>query len=322
MITDAKLDNGQKEAIIQAVKRYKKRFATDKSPDGLSQAKLAKMANISSAYMSAMMNGQYNAMKVGNNTVVIPDTYFHDLARAIGHEVDNKHWRHFDFNNFKAAIVAIETAVQTGLPVCISGNTGHGKSYVLDYYLLENPEESYRVDCAGDMTAKSFMEELADVVGVSREGSRLKIRKAITKKLSRDTNPKLFIDESEFLKLSNYDAIKSLMSDLKGICPVIIVGANGYGRFLQKMKDKERTPFPQILRRIKEGCGVTELENLSKEEVSAYCGLFGIDKKSIVNAIFHSVSNEGELCGLVRKFLNEIDETGEPMSEELLNTLL
>lgn len=326
MITETqKLDEGQKQAIVEAAKAYKRRFATVDNPDGLSNAKLAKMANnMSQAYMSAIMNEEWNSMKAAGTTVVIKDMYFLNLARAIDFEIERVYWKHFDLANYDACMNAFDDAMISKKPVCIVGKTGSGKSYSIDRFIRNNPQNTFRIDLDSDMTKNSFLCELADVVGVSAVGTAYRMRKAIENKLIKEPNAKLIIDEGENAKKKDsvFGSIKAIIDALKGICPVILVGTPDLKKLIEDKAAKEVTPFHQLNRRIKEGVGYVELFDQSSKEIGDICVEMGIAHPDCIEEIGCRVRNTGELSGAIEKLLREIEDSGEELTKDLIEDLL
>jgi hypothetical protein len=324
MITETKLDEGQKEAIIRAARAYKMRFATVTEPDGLSDSKLADLADISKAYMSAMMNGNWDAMKAGNTTVAVKDLYFKRLAKAVDFSIERVYWRHFDLTNYNACMNAFDDALVSGKPVCIVGNTGSGKSYSIDNFLRMRPEGTYRINMDSDMTKNAFLHELCEVLNVKAIGSAYRMRKAIEKKLLNEKSPALIVDECENAKKKDavFGSLKAIMDAVKGHCPVILVGTPDLKRHIEKEAAKEKTPFFQLKRRIKEGVGFVELFDQNEQEVKDMCAAMGIQQKDCVKLISHKVDNVGELSGSIEKLLREIEEGEHELSLELIEQVL
>lgn len=325
MITETqKLDEGQKQAIVDVARFYKKSFATIDNPEGLSDSKLAERADISKAYMSAIMNGQWNAMKVGKTTVAVKDVYFRRLAKAVDYKIEQVYWKHFDIHNYNECMNALDDAMIMKKPACVTGKTGSGKSYAIDRFILMNPENTYRINLDSDMTKNSFLHELASVVRVSPVGTAYRMRKAIEAKLAKDPNAKLIIDEVENAKEkpSIFGSIKAIMDALKGITPVILFGTPDLKNHIENKAAKEVTPFHQLNRRINEGIGFVDLMDHNQKEAKNICIKMGIEKLDVIEKITEVTKNVGELSGAIEKLLREIEESGEEMSVELVENLL
>ena len=325
MITETqKLDEAQKGAIVEAAKAYKRQFATIDNPEGLSDSKLAQNADISKAYMSAMMNRQWNAMKAGKTTVAVKDVYFRRLAKTINFVVEKVYWKHFDLANYNACMNAFDDAIITKKPCAIMGKTGSGKSYAIDSFLRAYPENTYRINLDSDMTKNAFLHELAEVVKVSAVGTAYQIRKAIQTKIAKEVNAKLIIDECENAKKKDgvFGSVKAIMDALKGICPVILVGTPDLKTHIENKAAKQVTPYHQLERRINEGVGWVELFDQDKGEVKSICSEMGIVQSDAVQLIHDKTKNIGELSGAIEKLLREIEESGEEMSLELIEDLL
>lgn len=322
MITETqKLDEAQKEAIVEAAETYMRSKATVGNPKGLSQAKLAKLADITPAYLSAMVNRNWNSMKAGGKLVEISDQYFHKIAIAIAFEIEEVVWKHFNLYNQELCEFAFIDARETKLPHAIDGDTGLGKSHSVTRCLTESPEFTYVVTCADDMTAKGFIRALARAVSVNDEGTTMDIRLAIVRKLQHEKNALIIIDEAENLKDRSWGSIKAMMDSLKGFCGIVLIGANDFEKTLETKAKRNKTPFPQVLRRIREG-GFIRLTTMEKSEVEDICMAVGIYQKEIIEILYQHSSNVGELEGNVKKLFRMSEEMDEVVSLDLAQKVL
>jgi DNA transposition AAA+ family ATPase len=301
----------QKTEIVNQARLYM-------SGKDLSQSKLAKLAGISPAYMSDIMNGKF---VTGPKETPISDDYFRRLARAIGWMTTKTYWTHFDTDNYHAVIDTLNRARESKIPHAVDGYTGAGKSYAIEQYKLQYPKNTYVVRCDDDLTAKSFMQELAYSVGLKPLGAAYNIRKMVIHKLENEPNALLIIDEAENLKDRAWGSIKRILDDLKGRCGIVFIGANEFEATMKKKADKMKACFPQVYSRIKEG-GFTAMFPLSLEDVQGVCESFRISEKPVVNMLFDTCENWRELAGSIKKLLREMDENPNYSMKEISEILL
>src|SRR6185437_4803954 len=134
---------------------------------------------------------KWNEVPSGGKTARIGESTFQSIARAIGFNLQDTFWEHFDTLNYCEAIVAFEDARKLHIRKALDGPTGCGKTYSADKYCTDNPDRTYKVKCADDLTAKGFMQEMAEAVGASYTGGRAAIRPAIARNLAAEHNPLL-----------------------------------------------------------------------------------------------------------------------------------
>lgn len=281
---------------------------------GITQKAFAAQHGIHQTYISYMMQGKWNQVPAGKNkTIAIDPKYFIKVASAIGMALEEEPvWGHFETINYQLIINTLEDARAGQIRRAIDGETGYGKTYAIRKNKRENPVCTYVVTCADDLSAKGFMLELAEEVGIKAAGmSRPEIRKAVVRKLSNDTNPLLLIDEAENLKDGSYGAIKSMCDALEGRCGIVLIGANGYKKFLEKKADAGRGCFPQIYRRFKNG--FTTLEGWVREDVEQVCNHLGITNRAVINFLFDRTRNMGDL----ETALTIIQRTSQKLKEPI-----
>lgn len=251
----------------------------------------------------------------------IKDIKFLSLGRAVGLEFNGDYWPHFNTDNYMMICNVLQEARERKIPYCIDGDTGSGKTYSITRYHQERSGDTFVVTCAGDMSVKDFITEVAEAVGCETVGSKVQIRKRIVKHLSKKDDPVLIIDEAENLKDGAYDGIKAMMDSLKGVCGMVIVGANDYQEKLQKLSDKKKKSFPQIYSRLKEG-GFSRLFEMGREDVSTICNALNIRDKSLIGLLANYCGNMRELSGTVTTLLKEADQAGRPVDTVLFKALI
>jgi hypothetical protein len=251
----------------------------------------------------------------------VKDIKFLNLGRAVGLEFEGDYWQHFNTDNYMMICNVISEARTRKIPYCIDGDTGQGKTYSISRYHQERSADTFVVRCAGDMSVKDFIVEVAEAVGCEAVGSKVQVRKRIVRHLSKKNDPVLIIDEAENLKDGAYDGIKAMMDDLKGICPIVIVGANDYQSKLQKLAEKKKKSFPQIYSRLKEG-GFNRLFEMGREDVSGICNALNIKDKSLIGLLANYCSNMRELSGTITTLLKEADQAGRPVDSALFKAII
>jgi len=285
MITKAK-----KQTIVAEASEYLE-------AKGLSQNEFARIVGISSAYMSDIMNGK---LVTGPKKSPIKDSYYIKIARAVGVTVETPLWWHIDTDNYVAIIDTFQQAREQKVPFAVDGETGMGKSYTAEMYLKMYPTNTYIVVCDNDLTAKSFMSELAYAIGVKPLGATYNIRKSIVRHLKGKLDVLLIIDEAENLKERAWGSIKRVMDDLKYLIGLVFIGANGFEKMLEKKANKLINPFPQVNSRIREG-GFKQLFDFEETDILGVCDQHQITDKEVITILRNKCRNMRELAGAIIK---------------------
>ncbi|GAA4825424.1 AAA family ATPase [Algivirga pacifica] len=302
----------QKFEISEAIRDYM-------DQKNVSQNALSKSAGVSSAYITYILKGEWNSFpNSGGKAVAIKDATFNKLALAVGYEIQQSYWQHFDTENYKAIRLACMEAREYREPRGIDGYTGAGKTYSLESYVRKNPNETYYIKVTDDMSVKDVIEELGRKVGVSVGGSRYKLRREICRKVMNMDKPLIIIDEAENLRDGSWGALKAIYDDLEHRAGIVLAGMN-IQQDITRKAGRMKKHFPQIERRF-EGTW-TFMNDMTLEDVSMVCRGLGITVNSVKNWLFKNTRNFGSLSRVVKGALKYSKETGEPMDGHLLNSL-
>ena len=313
------LNEESKELIVQTAIEF-----FESKPDGFSVTGFLDSVDYNNKttwhYMSNRKWDEVKSTRGDKTTFTsIKDRVFLMLAAAIGMETSSS-WKHFDTDNYMIIINKLNTLRASKLPGCIDGDTGAGKSYAIGRYRKMYPGNTFIVTCDEDMSVKDLIIACAEAVNCETEGTKIAIRKQITRTLSRKDDPMLIIDEAENLKVGAYGGIKAMMDALKGICPIVLIGANDYEEKLKKLAEKKRNPFPQVYSRIKQG-HFEQLLPFDQGDVTTICQDLGITDAETTRYLAAICANMRELEGCVSDLLKESLSTGRPVDFEMCKVL-
>lgn len=249
----------------------------------------------------------------------IKDLYYQKLCRAIGFTLKIEVWRHFNTQNFKQIIPAIEENRREKERFTIDGDTGSGKSHALKKYKMKFPVGTYVVTCSAVENSKEFAKNIADIVGVETFGTAGTIIKRVIIKLENEADAILMIDEAEHIgRKSGYiNIIKSLADGLEGKVSFGMVGM-GINKILTDGYEKNKQNFRQTARRF---CNRETLETNIREDVYKTCEELGLKEENVKNWIANRVRNFGELEVYIRKIFKEAGKSSEKITVSFLNTL-
>lgn len=234
---------------------------------------------------------------------------------------DDLEWQHFDLDNFELCMATFEDARSDGLPRAIDGRTGSGKTYTARHFQRQFPESVVLITCAGDLSPKGFIRELALALKLNPEGTAYTLRYRITRALYEADRPVLIVDEAENLKDPAWQSLKAMIDALIGVCGIVVIGANELEASMLKKANRLKNPFPQVYSRLKLG-GITQLLSLHRREVRAICTSTSIKDPQVIKYLTNTCHNMRELEGAVRKLRRESQAENSDIDMQLLLEVL
>jgi DNA transposition AAA+ family ATPase len=270
-----------KEQIAVALEQ----FLAEQNPP-MSQAKFAKLAGLSEAYISNVLKRKYGQLS---------DGAWAAISRAIGLGEGS-----VMTENYKAIMAGLAMAKQEGKCVLIDGETGAGKSHIIDDFQRKAAVGTYVMVCSNGMNAQDFVQQLAALVGVDTvKGSQSATMRAIASKMLREAKPVLILDEMEtmFKKgVEVFGLIKDLQRETVGRLGIVMVGA-GLWKKLQMKASYEVDSFPQLLSRFKQTPPVLLGQGVSMDDAALVCSAYGISGRKDVRAVLEGCDNYRDLFG-------------------------
>ncbi|MRM84538.1 ATP-binding protein [Riemerella anatipestifer] len=287
----------------------------------VNQAEISRISGVGTAQINHIYQGK---ITIPNNSAKgyteIKDKYYIALCNAIKFPLKQEVWKHFNTYNFKQAINRIKASREAKERFTIDGDTGTGKSHACREYMKKYPSETYIVTCSAIENSKEFAKNIAEVVGVSTQGTAGTITKEVIKKLTKNCDDALLIiDEAEHIeKKSGYiNIIKSLADGLENKAAFGLVGM-GINAILQKGYERNKQNFRQTARRF----GLREFfEEDITEDIECICEDLGITSKSAQNWLKNRIKNFGDLEIIIKEAFKESEKTGEIITDRLLKTL-
>jgi DNA transposition AAA+ family ATPase len=280
-----------------------------------SQAQLCKSSGVGEAYVSMILQGKTHIGKTA-----IKDKYYLNLCSFIGYSLTLEIWRHFNTQNFKTIINQLKKVRETKGRLALDGDTGAGKSYACKKYQQKYPTGTYLITCLALENSKEFAINIAEVVGVETYGTAGRIIKRVVKKLLKEDNPILIIDESEHIdKKSGYiNIIKSLADLLEGKVPIVLIGMDISNILQKKWYDRNKQVFKQTARRFSKRVKCSETIT---RDVEMICEELGVTNKPAQKWLMNRIKNFGELMELLVAAIEEAAKIKEPVTIKLLNSI-
>jgi hypothetical protein len=157
---------------------------------------------------------------------------------------------------------------------------GSGKTAAATAY-VERHKNAFCISCSEDMTKRSFVNEMAQCLGLRTEGvNTVNAKKMIAKALLGLEDPVFIIDEADKLRDSILLAMIDLYNKVQQRCGILFLSTPAVRRRLERGKRLEKCGFEEFVSRI--GQKMEQLSGNDEYEVEAICRANGItDDKDI-----------------------------------------
>ncbi|MGC8771778.1 MAG: AAA family ATPase [Brevinematia bacterium] len=229
-------------AFLSEVKR--------KNPE-MSQSRLAKMADVSSAALSSVLSGKYT----GNVADIVKRVYA-VIEREKEKESSEIKKPHFvETSIFTQMTTAMNIAQIDNQIIVFTGDAGVGKTESIKAYVEENPS-AILIEADPCYNVNSVLEEVADALGFEARGRKDRVEKEIIRRL-KGSDRMIIVDEAEYLPTKALDILRRLHD--KANIPVVLVGMPRLAKNITGVGDKYR----QISSRMYH----VKLKGISEEDV-------------------------------------------------------
>ncbi|URA10524.1 AAA family ATPase [Thermospira aquatica] len=182
----------------------------------MSQARLARMSDVSPATLSAVLTGKY-AGNIADVTKKILSVIEREKDKQ-SNEIKKVHF--VETSIFHQMCTAMNIAQLDSQIIVFTGDAGIGKTESIRVYLEENPS-SILIEADPCYGVMSVLEEIADALGFEAKGRKDKIEREIIRRL-KGSNRLIIVDESEYLPSKALDILRRI-HDKAGI-PLVLVG--------------------------------------------------------------------------------------------------
>jgi len=304
-----------KQSIMAALESYM-------TQHGMSASDVAKKSGVSGSYISNMRQGNFTIGAGNGNTVEIADKYFESLATLIGYKLIKTYWEPVATAQLKRTIATLEDARQFGYTNVIIGDTGCGKTYVANMFAQGYPMEAFIVTVSSQDNIGDLLEKVCEKLHIPLEKTKSRTLRAIARKMQdmkRDgQKPILIFDEAEYMRQPALCNMKELYDNLNGIASIVLMGTHQLIRHLDKLRKKDKDGIPQLYRRIK--FGIRPLPAIDRS-FKQFLSVITSDQ-AIGKFIRENCENYGELYDVLVPALREADRTGQPLTENLIRTML
>lgn len=297
--------------VSEALKEY----AKEKE---LSQDQLSTVTGLNVSYINAILKKETHIGKTK-----IKDTYYLSIAKTIGLNLESKtYWQHQDTVQYQQIFTELLDAKVSGRPKMIIGATGCSKTYTVDRFLQQVPNETYKITLSSLFKLNDVLDELSDKFNIEHtynKHNRLKkIGYRLWSKQIRGQQPVVIFDEAENATVPTLRMIKAFYDEAHPYCSIVLIGTPQLLKKLDKLREKDVDGMAQFYRRFK--AGIREVKSISKsQDYKAF--LDTVEDKHLRTLISTMSDNYGELNAYLEYALREADRSGVPLTERFFSSL-
>ena len=254
--------------------------------NGYSQNQIAEKLNISKATISEIMQG---------NHAKLSDKMLRKVASALEIKTASDEWSIVKTENMVIIHAVCEEAKLYSRFLAITGTSGQGKTTALKVFEAQNAN-SYYVLCNVLMSQKSFLQKIAQSIGLAQHGNKEELLDRITTALKSKNKPVLLLDDVGKLKNDVYKILQLIYDECKSNTGIIISGVPFLENHITKLKERDKQSFPELYRRI---AYWERLQDLSNEMKRGIAKLHGITEVVALNHICKYVNDLGTLSEVI-----------------------
>ncbi len=266
----------------------------------LSQNELCKRLGVSSAALSQIRNGKYNAN---------PQKIFDILANYFGVKEKAK----LTYTEVDYAPTSISSQIYDIIGVCqvkgglavAAGDAGIGKTKAAQKFVADNPTNSILITVNPCLTSvKSLLKVLADRIGASPERSKDELWRAIVRKLSDGTV--LIFDEAQHLTLKDIEVLRSFSDYFNDIGQTLGICFVGNIDTVARLGSK-KAEFAQISNRTKQRKVYTKSQ-IQREDIVKLFPILAEEQRDKEIDLLHRIAQTPQaLRGAINLFSNAYD---------------
>lgn len=291
--------------------------------NNLSQSEFADKTAVRKEYITHIFkyNSDFTVPAGNGKTVLIASKYFERMADFIGYSYVKTFWENKPTPQFTQIIANLQESKDHGTTNIIIGDTGSGKSHVVNLFLRKNPSATFVVTVGSTDNLSDLIDKVIDELKITTGKSKSKKIRDIAFKLRslKDSGlkPQLIFDEAEYMKQPALCSMKELHDYLNEHCSIVLIGTDQLLKNLDVMRKRNKNGIPQFYRRIK--FGIRKLPYIDK---SYKMFLEDVDDLDVKKYLRKLCDNYGELHDVLVPVRREADRTKEPITIEFIRKVL
>ncbi len=309
------METVQKQQIANAIKSYM-------NTHELSQADIAKKSGVRKEYINIILKPDSNFMySAGNKTGLIPEKHFYALAELVGISMEKAYWEIQTTDQLTNILSNLQTAKKAGSTLVIIGDTGAGKTFALDLFAKRHPQDVFTLKVGSSDNLGDIIDKIIEQLNITTGKTKSRKIRDIAKKLKElkllGHTPMIAFDEAEYMKQPALCACKELYDNIHEHCAMVLIGTDQLIDNIDRLRKRNKAGIPQFYRRIKFG-----IRNLPPIDRSFAIFLSDIKDRRLKSFLQRNCENYGELHDALVPALREADESGQPLTEQLVKTVL
>lgn len=241
-------------------------------------------------------------------------------------------WKTMPVPQFKEMMTTLESAKDEGKTAMIIGGTGYTKTYSIDKFCKEYPDNTFRITVSSLYKLPDIVNELAALVGLDyafingrMQAYSIKLRvDAIVKKLIEINHaggkPIIIFDEGENLEISVLKMLKALYDSLKDYCSIVLIGTEQLLNKLLNLKKRNRDAIPQLYSRFKMG-QITLSPIVKHKDFKLFFDFYIPNETGIQKLLIERCDNYRELRDALETALRKAALQGVPLTENLFRLI-
>lgn len=249
-----------------------------------SQAKVAKKANVSTATISQIVNGNWELIR--------PEMW-RKVQTTLKIELN---WITAKTNNLKIVLDLLKAAQSKSLSICIAHNAGAGKSEGYRYYDKMATNVIY-IECKNYWTKKSYVKHLLLASGLDPEGTVEELIERFLDYIRSLEKPLLIIDQVDKLKDPSLDLFMDFYNEFDGHCGFVLSGVPALKKRIEKGVRFDKIGYRELYSRV--GRKFIQLDPVTLKDVKSICIANGLDDEEQISFIYNTC--EGDLRRVKRE---------------------
>lgn len=243
-----------------------------------SQNKLAKMAGVSSATISQMINGKWD---------LIADEMWRKVHSNLRMDLS---WNTAATANFSILSELLGGVQMRSLSIAISNDAGTGKSHAYKAYALNFVNVIY-IECKNYWSKKSYARNLLTACGLNDSGTTEELIERFIRHLKTLQKPIVILDQADKLKDNQMDLFMDFYNELESSCGFVLSGVPALEKRIKRGVQHDKIGYSELWSRV--GRKFISLAKISFNDVSAICIANGLNDQDEIKRIYNSC--EGDL---------------------------
>lgn len=262
----------------------------------------AKVADEISTQSGRLSEATISKIRNGKGYEQISERMFRRVASYLG--IDK--WVSVETDNLSNIFNLCKTARREGCMRGVVGYTGAGKTTAFKMFQKQNNGVYYLL-CKESMSKREFARAIAEVLGITDEGTTYSLIRKIAAKLrgSKQAKPLLILDDAGKMNDKKLAIVQEIYDEADGAAGIVLGGVSYLYDNLAKAAKLNKKGMPELNRRVGGWLVLDQAQNSpSRAEVSAICQANGVSTEDINQFVKANFANFGDLREAIINYFN------------------